>query len=110
MALLTKQALTKTGAAVTFTAAQASDTIDLSGNAILLVTTSASGVGQVVTISCFPDTSEWGAAIPDLTYTAVNSTTRAFYLTAANNASPTTGLCTVSTGTTTGLTYAVLAQ
>lgn len=107
MALLTKQALTKAGAAVTFTAASASDTIDLSGDAILLVTT-ATGASQVVTISCFPDTTEWGTTIPDLTYTAVNSTTRAFYLTAANNASPTTGLCTVSTPTTTGLTYAVL--
>lgn len=107
MALLTKQAITKAGAAVTFTAASASDTIDLSGDAILLVTT-ATGASQVVTISCFPDTTEWGTTIPDLTYTAVNSTTRAFYLTAANNASPATGLCTVSTPTTTGLTYAVL--
>lgn len=109
MALLTKQALTKAGAAITFTAASASDTIDLSGDAILLVTT-ATGASQVVTVSCFPDTTEWGTTIPDLTYTAVNSTTRAFYLTAANNASPTTGLCTVSTPTTTGLTYAVLTQ
>jgi len=109
MALLTKQALTKAGAVVTFTAASASDTIDLSGNVILLVTT-ATGAGQVITVSCFPDTTEWGAAVPDLTYTAVNSTTRAFYLTPANNASPTTGLCTVSTPTTTGLTYAVLTQ
>lgn len=79
MALLTKQALTKAGAAVTFTAASASDTIDLSGDAILLVTT-ATGASQVVTISCFPDTTEWGTTIPDLTYTAVNSTTRAFLL------------------------------
>jgi hypothetical protein len=109
MAILTKQALTKAGAAVTFTAASTSDTIDLSGDAILLVTT-ATGASQVVTISCFPDLTEWNTAIPDLTYTAINSTTRAFYLTPANNASPSTGLCTVSTPTTTGLTYAVIAQ
>ncbi len=109
MALLTKQALTKGGAAVTFTAANLSDTIDLSRDVILLVTT-ATGAGQVITVSCFPDTTEWGAAVPDLTYTAVNSTTRAFYLTPANNASPSTGLCTISTPTLTGLTYAVIAQ
>lgn len=110
MTAISRQALTKAGAAVTFTAASTSDTIDLSGGDVILLVTTATGAGQLVTISCYPDTSDWGTTIPDLTYTAVNSTTRAFYLTAANNASPTTGLCTVSTPTTTGLTYAVLTQ
>lgn len=105
MALLTTtDASGPTGAALSFSAASASDTL-VGGQGVHLYVNNTSGATRTVTLVT-PETVEGALAVADRTVSSLTATIRKIPVPSRYN-DPTTGLTTVTIDNATGVTYAV---
>jgi hypothetical protein len=106
MALLSAQAPNITGAAMTYSAVTASDTITPASNLYLHVKTAGTGT----TVTVVVPGSQYGQARPDVAVTIGTNADRIIGPLVPDLADPTTGLITVTYSATTSVTAALLAM
>lgn len=102
MALMTPQSGSSAGITPVFSAVSSSDTVKLTSNALLVI--KVGGTATTITISTYPDTTSWGATIPDLVFTAISNAERWVTLKPESFANPATGIATITYSQTTAVT------
>lgn len=106
MALLSAQTPNITGAAITYAAVNASETVTPAGNLYLHVKT----VGTGTTVGVVVPGAVYGQARPDVAVVIGTNTDRIIGPLVADLADPTTGLITITYSATTAVTAALLAM
>lgn len=104
MALLAKQQIGITGAAITYSAVAASDTVEPDDRAFYHVKAG----GTATTVTVVVPGSQYGQARPDVAVGPLTSTDRFIGPLVADLADPATGLITIQHSATTSVTGAVV--